>query len=60
VVTVQASDQGTHEGLGLLVTCAIDSGMSGPVIEERDNRIVGENIGDFNLPESSSVVIEIV
>lgn len=41
VRTVRPDEPGTHTGAGLLVTCALDSGMSGgPVVEERDNRIV--------------------
>lgn len=48
--TVQADDAGSHTGIGLLVTCPIDAGMSGgPVIEERENRIIVRAVSSRSL-----------
>jgi hypothetical protein len=47
---VRTDDEGTHTGMGLLVTCAIDAGMSGgPVVEERDNRLIVRAVASRSL-----------
>ena len=50
VRTLRADEPGNHTGLGLLVTCAIDAGMSGgPVIEERDKRLIVRGVSSRSL-----------